>query len=76
MELDAVHIESPGDSMMNSINAISSRVSYRDWLETSKQRLMATYKDVMPVRQGRPDYPTRVDEIKGTSKEAADARAM
>ncbi|PXL36576.1 hypothetical protein DMS60_18900 [Klebsiella variicola] len=76
MELDAVHIESPGESMMNSINAISSRVSYRDWLETSKQRLMATYKDVMPVRQGRPDYPTRVDEIKGTSKEAADARAM
>lgn len=75
MELDAVHIESPGEAMMNSINAISSRVSYRDWLETSKKRLMATYSDVMPTHHGRAVYPSNVSEIKGTSKQAADARA-
>lgn len=75
MEVDAVHIESPGESMLNSINAISSRISYRDWLETSKRRLMSTYSEVMPKKDGRIQYPSNVSEIKGTSKDAADARA-
>ncbi|KFC01064.1 hypothetical protein GTGU_03581 [Trabulsiella guamensis ATCC 49490] len=74
-ETDAVHIESPGESMLNSINAVSSRISYRDWLETSKRRLIATYSDVLPKKDGRIRYPSNVSEIKGTSKEAADARA-
>lgn len=75
MEVDAVHIESPAESMLNSINAVSSRISYRDWLETSKRRLVATYSDVLPKKDGRIQYPSNVSEIKGTSKEAADARA-
>jgi len=74
-ETDAVHIESPGESMLNSINAVSSRISYRDWLETSKRRLIATYSDVLPKKDGRIQYPSNVSEIKGTSKDAADARA-
>ncbi|MEN4889417.1 hypothetical protein [Erwinia billingiae] len=74
-ELSGSHIESPAESMMSSISAISNRISYRDWLETSKQRLLHTFSDVMPKRDGQITYPKNVSDIKGTSKDAEDARA-
>lgn len=71
------HIDSPAESMLRSINAIASRVSYRDWIETNKQRLFAAYKDsgVFPIKEGQATYPSNVSEIVGHSKDAADVRA-
>ncbi|QHJ80834.1 MAG: hypothetical protein [Bacteriophage sp.] len=76
MELDGGHMQSPIESMISSIESVSSRVSYRDWLETSKRRLLATYSDVMPTRNGKPAYPSNVSEITGSGRKTADARAM
>ncbi|MFT4271685.1 MAG: hypothetical protein QM578_11790 [Pantoea sp.] len=75
-ELDGGHIESPIKAMNSSIESVASRVSYRDWIETSKKRLLATYSDVMPIRNGKPDYPTNISEIAGEGKRKAAARAM
>lgn len=75
-ELDGAHMQSPIESLISSIESVSSRVSYRDWLETSKRRLLATYSDVMPMRGGKPVYPSNVKEITGTGRKTADARAM
>ncbi|MCA1176174.1 MULTISPECIES: hypothetical protein [unclassified Pantoea] len=75
-ELDGAHLQSPIEAMSSSIESVSSRISYRDWIETSKKRLLATYSDVMPLRNGRPDYPTNISEIAGTGRRKADARAM
>jgi len=75
-ELDGAHLQSPIESMISSIESVSSRISYRDWLETSKKRLLATYSDVMPLKSGKPVYPSNVSEITGNSRKAADARAM
>ncbi|MGR7725354.1 hypothetical protein ACU6YE_01835 [Klebsiella aerogenes] len=69
------HIDSPAESLARSISAISSRVSYRDWIETNKQRLFNAYKEVMPMKEGHPVYPSNVTDIKGHSRAAADARA-
>lgn len=75
-ELEGGHIESPIQAMNSSIESVASRISYRDWIETSKKRLMATYSDVMPTRDGKPDYPSNISEIKGEGKRKAAARAM
>lgn len=75
-ELEATHLQSPIESMISSIESVSSRVSYRDWLETSKRRLLATYSDVMPLKGGRPVYPSNIKEITGSGRKTADARAM
>lgn len=75
-ELDGAHIQSPIQAMNSSIESVSSRVAYRDWIETSKQRLLSTYSDVMPKRNGRPDYPSNISEITGSGKQRAAARAM
>lgn len=76
MEMEATHLQSPIESMISSIESVSSRISYRDWLETSKQRLLATYSDVMPLKGGKSAYPSNVGEITGGSRRSADARAM
>lgn len=75
-ELDGAHLQSPIESMISSIESVSSRISYRDWLETSKKRLLATYSDVMPSKNGKPVYPSNVLEITGNGRKTADARAM
>lgn len=75
---DATHIQSPIDSLIQSASSISNRVSMRDWLETSKQRFLAQYADVLPTVKGQTVYPASRGEIgeRGlqTSKMAADAR--
>lgn len=76
---DATHIESPIESLVHSMQAASARVSTRDWLETSKQRFLAQFDDILPQVNGRAVYPTSRSEIgvagSKTSKKAADARS-
>ena len=68
------HIQSPSDSLRNSIRAISDRVAYQDWSDTAKARFMAQYGDVLPTVKGQQKFPRTVDEIEGNTKAAADAR--
>lgn len=80
MDLSAAHIEGPMESLINSVRAIASRVSFRDWVEASKQRFLAQYSDVLPLQYGVPKYPSSIEEIgkKGqkAGKMQGDARAM
>lgn len=75
---DAIHIQSPLESLIQSAQSLSNRVSMRDWLETSKQRFLAQYAEVLPQVKGQTVYPATRGEIgeRGlqTSKMAADAR--
>lgn len=75
---DATHIESPIESLINSLQSVSSRVSTRDWIETAKRRYIAQYGDVLPKRNGQAVYPSTRAEIgeagNKRSKMAADAR--
>lgn len=75
---EATNIQSPMESLLHSVSSISARVSTRDWLETAKARFVAQYADVLPKRQGMPQYPKTRAEIgeagQKTSKMAADAR--
>ena len=68
------HIQSPSDSLQQSIRAISDRIAYQDWSDTAKARFMAQYGEVLPTVKGQQKYPRTVDEIEGNSKMAADAR--
>lgn len=76
---DATHIESPIESLVHSMQSASSRVSTRDWIETSKQRFLAQFGDILPQVNGRAVYPTARSEIgiagAKTSKKAGDARS-
>lgn len=76
---DATHIQSPIESMISSMQSLSARVSARDWMETAKQRFIAQYGDVLPVKQGQVQYPKSRAEIGGahnkTDKKVADARS-
>lgn len=75
---EATNIESPINSLVHSVSAVSRRVSHRDWIETSKQRFLAQYSDVLPEVRGQIQYPRTRAEIgkpgQKTSKMAADAR--
>ena len=72
--MEHMHIQSPSESLMSSIRAISDRVSFQDWSDTAKARFMAHYSEVLPTVKGQQKFPRTVDEIEGTSKLAADAR--
>lgn len=72
--MEHMHIQSPSESLMSSIRAISDRVSFQDWSDTAKARFMAHYSEVLPTVKGQKKFPRTVDEIEGTSKLAADAR--
>lgn len=72
--MEHMHIQSPSESLMASIRALSDRVSYQNWSDTAKARFMAQFGEVLPTVKGQQKFPRTVDEIEGTSKLAADAR--
>lgn len=72
--MEHMHIQSPSESLMASIRAISDRVSFQDWSDTAKARFMAHYSEVLPTVKGQQKFPRTVDEIEGNSKLAGDAR--
>lgn len=72
--MEHMHIQSPSESLMASIRAVSDRVSFQDWSDTAKARFMAQYKEVIPTVKGQQKFPRTVDEIEGNSKLAGDAR--
>lgn len=76
---ESLHIESPIESMIHSMQSISARVTARDWIETAKNRFVAQYGDVIPKEMGRAVFPRTRAEIgeagNKSSKMAADARS-
>ena len=75
------HIKDPVQSMIESARNISNRVSYRDYLETTKARFMQNYSDVLPKTYGKATYPTSLESIgKGVDvskrHEVQDAKQM
>lgn len=75
---EAQHIASPMESLVHSVASVSARVSLRDWLETSKQRFINQYADVLPTVRGQIAFPTSRGDIglphNSKSKMAGDAR--
>jgi len=76
--LDQAAIDGPVDSMLHAARSVSERISLRDWLETSKQRFVQQYGDLLPTVDGRTAFPRSSDELieKGGAgkKDMADAR--
>lgn len=75
---EAQHVASPMESLVQSVASISARVSLRDWLETSKQRFINQYSEVLPTVRGQVEYPRSRGDIglphNTKSKMAGDAR--
>ncbi|WP_236489755.1 hypothetical protein, partial [Escherichia coli] len=65
--MEHMHIQSPSESLMASIRALSDRVSYQNWSDTAKARFMAQFGEVLPTVKGQQKFPRTVDEIEGTS---------
>lgn len=63
--ISSQHIMDPLEVMKQGAMSVASRVSMRDTLDSMKVRLFETYKDVMPVEQGRSRMPLNAGEIKG-----------
>ena len=58
------NILSPVDSLVNAARSTARRVEMRSYLEATKARFMAQYKDVLPVDKfGNPRYPNKIDEV-------------
>jgi hypothetical protein len=43
------HIATPEESLLRSINSISRRISYKEYLDTAKTRFREQYKDFLPI---------------------------
>lgn len=75
---EQANLESPINSLINSVASVANRVSMRDYLETAKARFVAQFDEVLPKVKGQTQYPRTRAEIgqegQKTSKMAADAR--
>jgi len=61
-DLSHLHVESPEDSLISSIKSIASRTAFRDWMDSSKQRWLATYGHL--IDSDNPNqFPTSAKQI-------------
>ncbi len=67
-----VHIESPEESLIHSIRSVAGRTAYRDWVDTTKNRWLAQYGDLMDAQRGVQMWPEDIREI-GKNKLQADS---
>lgn len=73
------HIVDPVESLTQSIRSIARRTSMRDYIDSSKKRFIAQFKDHLPTNDfGQPIWPNSVKDIGKPgaigSKAEADAR--
>lgn len=73
---DDPRILDASEAIERSIHDISQRTSMRDWLDDTKDRTMAQFsgKGVLPKEHGKERWPQKLEDIKGTSKDAGDLR--
>lgn len=69
----------PITALSKSIRGLSSRVSMRNYLETTKQRFVSQYGGMLPRNEfNQPSFPNSIKDIKSktgiASKDVADAR--
>lgn len=73
------NVLSPVDAIIASSRSMGRKVGMGDFIEATKQRFMAQFKDQLPTRQGMTQYPREMSDIgaKGSShsKAAGDARS-
>tara|TARA_Y100001951_G_C11298065_1_gene277595 strand:+ start:44541 stop:49595 length:5055 start_codon:yes stop_codon:yes gene_type:complete len=75
----ANHLMGPVDSAIVAARSVATRVSMRDYLESSKARAIAQYGELFPKNKyGQPEFPKSSRDIRtrgnNATKKAADAR--
>jgi hypothetical protein len=80
-DLNKLHIESPEESLVNSIRSLSNRVAHRDFVTVSKDRWLHQFKHLVDWDSGIPKWPNDVRVIGANNAEATrvdiqDARTM
>ena len=73
-DINKLHIETPEESLVNSIRSLSSRVAHRDFILSAKDRFIRQFGDLLEEKQGMPQWPTDVRVIGGNDAEASRAR--
>ena len=79
-DLNHVHVESPEDSVVQSIRSLSQRTAFRDWIDTTKTRWMAQYSHLLDDVKGQKMWPEDArtigeGKLQFSNKEVADAKA-
>lgn len=79
-DINKLHIDTPEESLVKSIRSLSTRISHRDFIETSKKRYMAQFGHLMPKKNGLEQWASDVRDIgknnlSAKRSEIADARA-
>lgn len=80
-DLNKLHIETPEESLVNSIRSLSNRVAHRDFLTVSKDRWLNQFRKLVDWDNGIPKWPDDVRMIGANNAEATraeiqDARTM
>lgn len=64
------YVKSPVDSMVNAARSVATRVSMRDYMETTKQRFLKQFSDILARDDaGNIVWPKNVDEIRAMASE-------
>lgn len=78
-DTEDANVLSPVDAIIASSRSMGRKVGMGDYIEATKQRFMAQFKDQLTTKQGQIQYPTSIRDIgaKGSShsKAAGDARS-
>lgn len=75
-DLNHANVESPEESLISSIRSLSSRTAFRDWLETTKNRWMSQYGDLVEPQKGQIMWPSDVRHISAKSLEPSNTRVQ
>lgn len=71
------HIESPEESLLKSVQSISNRTAYRDWIDTAKQRFLAQFGHLLDRKGMWPEDVSMIkaEDIRADAKEIANAKS-
>jgi hypothetical protein len=71
------HIESPEESLLKSVQSISNRSAYRDWIDTSKQRFLAQFGHLLERKGMWPEDASliKAEDIRADAGELANAKS-
>lgn len=59
-DLNHVHIETPEQSLIRSIQSMANRVAHRDFIDSAKARFMNQFRDILPEYKGQAVWPEDV----------------
>lgn len=74
---EQANVKGPVDAMIDTSRSLGNKIGMTNYMNTTKQRFMREFKDLLPTDNGVPRFPNKMSELgKGWDGRSADARTQ